>query len=65
MSEATPVRVEEHGDHAVIRIERHVKRNAMSRAARAGLQAALRQVEGRFPAVVLTARRPASAPGST
>jgi enoyl-CoA hydratase/carnithine racemase len=54
MSEENPVHVEEHDDHAIIRIERHAKRNAMNRAARAGLQAALRQVEGRFRAVVLT-----------
>lgn len=54
MSEEQPIRVEEHDGFATIHIERHAKRNAMNRAARQGLNAALRQVEGRFRAVVLT-----------
>ena len=54
MSEEKPIAVEEHDVFAVIRIEGHAKRNAMNRAARQGLDAALRQVAGRFRAVILT-----------
>jgi enoyl-CoA hydratase/carnithine racemase len=54
MSEENPIAVEEHDLFAIIRIERHAKRNAMNRVARQGLDAALRRLAGRFRAVILT-----------
>lgn len=54
MSDSDLVIVEERKTYAVIRINRAEKRNAMNRAARAGMLAALDRIRGRFPVAVLT-----------
>ncbi|MBX9775319.1 MAG: enoyl-CoA hydratase/isomerase family protein [Xanthobacteraceae bacterium] len=54
MSEQELIVVEERDTHAVIRINRPEKRNAMNQAARAGMLAALHKIRGRFPVAVLT-----------
>jgi len=46
--------LEGYGEHALLRIDREAKRNAMNRAARAGMMKALDFAAGRFKAVVLT-----------
>ena len=42
------------GTYAVLSIEREAKRNAMNRACRTGLRAAMEHARGRFAAIVLT-----------
>jgi len=54
MSDDQLVIVEERAAHAVIRINRHDKRNAMNQAARKALMDALDQIRGRFKVAVLT-----------
>jgi len=54
MSEDNLIVVEEKDTYAVLRINRPAKRNAMSKAARAEMLAALKALEGRFGAVVIT-----------
>jgi enoyl-CoA hydratase/carnithine racemase len=54
MSSTDLVMVEERDTHAVIRINRHDKRNAMNQAARAAMLDALDRIRGRFKVAVLT-----------
>lgn len=54
MSDQNLVIVEERDTHAVIRINRHDKRNAMNEAARKALMEALDKIRGRFKVAVLT-----------
>jgi enoyl-CoA hydratase/carnithine racemase len=54
MSEEDLIVVEEKENYAVLRINRPAKRNAMSKAARAAMLDALKRLEGRFGAVVIT-----------
>jgi len=54
MSEDNLIVVDEKETHAVLRINRPDKRNAMNKAARTAMLEALRKLEGRFGAVVIT-----------
>jgi len=54
MSDENLIVVEEKENYAVLRINRPEKRNAMSKAARTQMLAALKDLEGRFGAVVIT-----------
>lgn len=48
------IRVDTHGNHAVITMDREAKRNAMNRACRQGMMQALDFVRDRYPVVILT-----------
>jgi enoyl-CoA hydratase/carnithine racemase len=54
MTDQNLIVVEEREHHAVLRINRPDKRNAMSKAVRAEMLDALKKLEGRFGAVVIT-----------
>lgn len=54
MSQDNLIVTEERGDYALIRINRHDKRNAMNQDARRGMIEALDRIRGRFKVVVLT-----------
>lgn len=54
MSDEPLIVIEEREHHAVLRINRPDKRNAMNKAARAQMLAALEHLKGRYSAVVIT-----------
>lgn len=54
MSDENLIVVEEKQSYAILRINRPEKRNAMSKAARTQMLAALKRLEGKFGAVVIT-----------
>ncbi len=63
MSEENLVIIEDKGDYAILRMNRPAKRNAMNVAARVAMLDALKQLEGKFGAVVLIGADPAFCAG--